>query len=113
MRRSSRAFLAACAAALAFALGYALPILFQAPNLYYHPVARRFLVGERGGPLPMGYYGQLAWGVALGLAAGALTWALAGRRKVEPSAATLQLVTAWTLSAIALVGLYFTWSNWP
>ena len=108
-----RAYLAACAASVAFGLGYALPPFFHAPNLYYDPVARRFLLGARLGPLPMGYYGQVLWGLGLGAGAGLAAWALCGRRRREPSPATLTLATAWALTSFVVVGIYFTWNNWP
>ena len=113
MTPAARAFVCVCAGAIAFALGYALPILFQVPNFYYDPLARRFFVGERAGSLPMGYYGQIAWALSLAALVALGAWSVTGRRTREPRPGTLTLLTAWALSALVLVGVYFTWSNWP
>ncbi len=106
-----RAYLAVCAAAIGFALGYALPVYARLPNLYYDAIARRFTFGAWPGPLPLGYFGQIAWGVAGGAVGGA-AGALLARRRAR-SVASLQLAAAWALTALALVAAYFTWNNWP
>jgi hypothetical protein len=107
-----RAYLAGCAAIIGFALGYALPAFGRLANLYYDPIARRFLVGARPGPLPMGYLGQVLWGAGCALAGAGATWAVVGRRRA-PSESSLGLAAAWALTALVLVGAYFTWNNWP
>src|SRR5262249_55705520 len=73
MSRRARAYLAGCAAAIGYAIGYALPAFARLGNIYYDPIARRFLVGPWPGPIPMGYYGQVLWGFAGGLTAAGVT----------------------------------------
>ena len=108
---SARVGFALCAAAIFFALGYALPAFAQLPNLFYDPIARGFSFGARPGPLPMGYLGQILYGLVAGLTAGGVTLFAARRRPASDEA--IRLATAWTLAALVLVGAYFTWNNWP
>lgn len=105
------AYLVACAALIGAALGYALPSFTHLPSLFYDPLARSFFVGGRTGSIPMGYYGQILWGAAGALVAGALV-AVAYRRR-EPSDTAVGLAAAWAVTAVCLVGIYFTWNNWP
>ncbi|MSP58963.1 MAG: hypothetical protein EXR72_01250 [Myxococcales bacterium] len=107
---SPRAYLAACAAAVGFALGYALPVYAHLQNLYYDPIARQLLVGAWPGPVPMGYLGQILYGLGAALIAVGIIRVVVRR---APSATVIALAGAWALTAIVLVGAYFTWNNWP
>jgi hypothetical protein len=109
---SIRAYLALAASAIGFALGYALPIYARLPSLFYDPLARRFIFGPKPGPLPMGYLGQIGWGLVGALAVGGATHVLS-RAKKTISDQSLLLAAAWVLTALILVGAYFTWNNWP
>ena len=114
-RAPRRAHLVVLSALLSFAVGYALPAVSAVPNLYYDPIAREFLVGERPGPIPMGYLGQIAWGLCFALAGGVIAFAF-GRRAAADAAGdgrAASLVTAWALSALLLAGAWLTWNNWP
>jgi len=64
-------------------------------------------------PLPMGYYGQILWGIAGALIAGGGVMMLTARMKRTPSERAFALGAAWTLTTIAIVLGYFTWNNWP
>jgi hypothetical protein len=108
----ARVHAAACLGAIGFALGYALPAYARLANLFYDPVARRFFVASRPGPVPMGYWGQGLYAVAGGLLGVALGGVL-GLRRREPSSSTIGLLGAWALTAMTLVAAYFTWNNWP
>jgi len=110
--RDNRAYLAICGAMIGWALGYAIPGFAQVRSLYYDPLARRFLVGMRPGLLPMGYYGQILWGAAGAIAGLAIALAIGARRRA-PDDSTIGLAGAWALTALLLVGAYFTWNNWP
>jgi hypothetical protein len=105
-----RAYFAACGALIGFAFGYALPVYAHLPNLHYDPLAHRFLIAAQAGRIPIGYYGQLLWGAGGAAVAGAIG-ALLGRTRRGDQA--LLLAAAWTLSAIAIVGAWFAWNNWP
>ena len=106
-------YAAGCAAAIGGALGYALPAYAHLPNLYYDPIARRFLFGGRPGAIPMGYYGQLVYALASALLCSAATYALVARRKQPAGSQSIGLAAAWALTALGLVAAYFTWNNWP
>lgn len=113
MTRESRGYLAVCAALVGFALAYALPGYARLPNLYYDPVARRFFVGLAPGPVPLGYFGQIGYGL-VGAAIFALAIGLGTRfLRREPSRETIGLAAAWALTFLLLVGAYLTWNNWP
>lgn len=107
------------AAVIGWALGYALPVYGRLPNLFYDPQHRVWFVGARTGTVPMGYYGQLLFalaGAALGVGIAALALVLRRRTGGDPgpgAAGGGGLWAAWMLTAIALVGAFFTWNNWP
>lgn len=109
--RAPRALAVACAAGVGFALAYALPVYARLPSLYYDPLARRWILGAWPGPLPIGWYGQLAYGVAGAAVASSLA-SLASRLRA-PSPQVVALASAWALTALALVLAYFAWNNWP
>ncbi len=111
--RSAR-YLALAAAAVGWALGYALPVYARLPNVFYDPARRRFFVARSGGALPMGYYGQLLFAAAAALLLGGLAFAASRRRASGAiSARAIGLAAAWALTALALAFAWFTWNNWP
>ena len=110
---AARAYFIACAALVGFALSYTLPIYAQLPHHFYDPVNRRWRLAVRLGPIPMGYVGQIVWGVAGALIAGGIASIIVARLRQEPSERAYGLWAAWALSALVLVGAYFTWNNWP
>jgi hypothetical protein len=110
---AARAYFIACAALIGFTLLYTLPVYAQLPRTFYDPVARRWQWAANLGPIPMGYVGQIIWGVAGALVAGGVAGLIVSRLRREPSERAYGLWAAWTLTAIAIVGAYFTWNNWP
>lgn len=105
-----RSVIAIGAGLIAFALGYALPIYARLPRPFYDPLARRWFIAGAAPPIPMGYWGQIAWATALALIVAATAKLLTRK---PPSARAWPLVAAWTLTALAVVAGYFTWNNWP
>ena len=108
-----RVFYATCAALVGFVLMYTLPIYARLPRTFYDPVARRWFFAVNATPIPMGYVGQIIWGIAGALVAGGLAMMLASRKKDAPSDRAFALGSAWTLTAIVIILGYFTWNNWP
>ena len=108
----ARAFFGACAALIGFAIFYTLPIYARLPKSYYDPVNRRWFFAANATPIPMGYIGQIIWGVAGALVAAGVAMALV-RKKDSPSDRAFALGTAWALTAIVIILGYFTWNNWP
>ena len=113
MSRAARAQLVICAALIGYAILYAVPPFSRLPNLLYDAPARRFLLGNRPVPVQLGYFGQLLYGAAGALGFGVVTYAVTARREREPSPSTQALFAAWALTFFTLVGVYFTWQNWP
>ncbi len=109
----SRVYAGACAALVGFALSYALPIYAHLPHTYYDPVARRWTWAANMTPIPMGYLGQIIWGVGGALVAAGVAMAIVARRKTPLSERAFVLGAAWALSALLIVAGYFTWNNWP
>jgi hypothetical protein len=108
-----RAYFVGCGALLGFVLAYVLPIYARLPKATYDPLLRRWAWAVSLGPIPMGYVGQCLWGLIGALVgAGVANVAIAGQRN-EPSETVYGLFAAWVLTAIAIVGGYFTWNNWP
>jgi hypothetical protein len=110
---AARSYFAACAALIGFAILYALPIYARLPNTFYDPVARRWHVAVTLGPIPMGYFGQIAWGLSGALIAAGIALAISSGRARAPSERAFALWGAWALSAAVIVIGYFTWNNWP
>jgi hypothetical protein len=111
--RSARAYFAACAALLGFVLAYVLPIYARLPKVIYDPIARRWVWAVSLGPIPMGYVGQCLWGLFGALVGAGVANIVITARGDKPSSTAYGLFAAWVLTAIAIVGGYFTWSNWP
>jgi len=107
--KADGAWVAIGAALCGFALAYAAPVYAHLPTVLYDPQARRFSVGAFPGGVVIGYYGQLAWGAGgalLGLGAGLALGAGGDGRRAG-------LFAAWALSALLVVGAWFSWNNWP
>jgi len=106
-------FFASCAALIGFALFYTLPIYARLPRTFYDPVTRHWFFAANSTPIPMGYVGQIVWGIAGALIGAGAAMALTSRRTAPPSDRAFVLGAAWALTAIAIVIGYFTWNNWP
>ena len=112
-RGNPRVFYATCAGLIGFVLLYTLPIYARLPRSYYDPVNRRWFFAANATPIPMGYIGQIVWGIAGALIAAGVAMMLTARKKSAPSERAFALGAAWTLTAIVIVIGYFTWNNWP
>ncbi len=113
MSRASRIYFSSCAALIGFALFYALPIYARLPRPFYDPIKRVWTIASQLGPIPMGYVGQLCWALGGALACGGVAALITSRLKAEPGERAWTLWAAWALTAVAVVGGYFTWNNWP
>lgn len=115
MPRYQRVYLAACAMAVGFIGAYCLAEWAALPKLTYFPIEGEWQLWSRPpGPVPMGYVGMILWGVGGALIAAALAWAITRRVPARAlSDGAIRLVAAWTLSAFALGGAFFTWNLWP
>lgn len=111
--KPARIHFAACAAVIGFAIFYTLPIYARLPRSYYDPVNHRWFFAANSTPIPMGYVGQIVWGIAGALVAAGATLVVTARLKKEPSERAFVLATAWALTAVVIVIGYFTWNNWP
>src|SRR5262249_2026465 len=77
---TARIYYAACAALIGYALAYTLPIYGRLPHTFYDPVARRWFFAANATPIPMGYIGQIVWGIAGALIAAGITMVMTARR---------------------------------
>ena len=96
-------------ALIGFCAGYIVPSYAKAPNLFYDPLAHRWLFGASPGPIPLGYAGMCLYGVA-GALVGVLASVVISSRR---SSRGLALLAAWCAAALWLSVAYFTWSLWP
>lgn len=111
-----RAYLLGAGAVIGFALAYALPIVAEWPLAIYEPLAHRFSLGLPAGGVTLGYFGQVLWGLFGGLCGGLIGAGMglgAAWRGKPLTETTSILAAAWALTALLLVGVYFTWLNWP
>ena len=113
MPRWQRVYFAACAWIIGYSVTYAAAQWGHWPKLTYFPLARKWeMWSTPPNPLPMPYLGLILWGIGGGLVCAALAWLISGRLAARREV-TLRLVAAWTLSAFAFSGLFFTWNLWP
>lgn len=120
--KGRRALALCVAGVIGWALGYGLPIYGKLPSVIYDPQHRAWLLGARTGTVPMGYYGQLGYALvgaalAVGLVArwprGHTSEAARASAPGSSGAAGPGLWAAWMLTALGVVGAFFTWNNWP
>lgn len=112
MKAAERVYFIVCAAAIGFALAYALPIYAHLRHHYYDAVAHQWMWTNNAGPVPMGYYGQQLWGLAGALLSAGIA-SLLTRFLRSTSARANLLWGAWALTSLVIVLGYFTWNNWP
>jgi hypothetical protein len=110
---AQRTFVAACAFATAFALGYVGVDYGKIPHPIYDPLAHAWRLAGRTSGMPMGYFGLWLYALAAAIVVGGAAWLWTGRRPSPPSEGTLMLLAAWTGTAWALAAGYFAWMNWP
>jgi hypothetical protein len=110
--RGERVYFVVCAAAIGFALAYALPIYAHLRHHYYDAIHHTWLWTNNAGPIPMGYYGQQLWALSGALLAAGIASVITRFCKSASERAYL-LWGAWALTTTAIVLGYFTWNNWP
>jgi hypothetical protein len=113
MPRWQRAYAIATCSLIGAALAYALCDWSQWPRLTYLPLTETWTMRPPGNAIAITYPGNIAWGLG-GAACGALIGSavVAVFHKSLPERA-LQLLGAWSITAILLAGTYFTWTVWP
>jgi hypothetical protein len=112
MSRAHRAYVIAMWAILGGAFGYGACDWGQWPHLTYLPLSGSVVLAPTRA-IAIHYLGLVAWGAG-GACAGAVVGVVLCR--VAPRAwspQTYRLLGAWAITAILLVGGYFTWSLWP
>lgn len=104
-----RRYFAICGAIVGWALGVLLPQYGRWPSLWLDPQTHRWFFARSPGPIPIGYYGLILWGIA-GAAVGALAGAALARRRRDES---FGLAAAWALTALVVAAAYYTFELWP
>jgi hypothetical protein len=114
MPRWQRVYLAACCAVLGFAIGYAMCEYAGWPRVLYDAVRREVYLGRPPtARQAVSYWGLLLYGAAGALVAGGAGWGFGAVARRPMSDRWVRLIGAWTLTAVVLVGAFFTWSLWP
>jgi hypothetical protein len=111
--RWQRAYAIATCALIGAALAYALCDWAQWPRLSFLPVRGTWAMSPPGGAITITFLGNVAWGLGGGACGALIGAALAAFARKPLSDRTLQLLGAWSISAIVLAGGYFTWTLWP
>jgi hypothetical protein len=113
MPRWQRAYAIATCALIGAAFAYAACDWAQWPRLTYLPVQGAWTISAHPTGIAITYIGVVAWGLG-GLCIGAILGATLCRIYRRPLSTRLtQLLGAWSITAILLVGAYYTWSVWP
>ena len=102
-------YFALCGAIIGWALGVLVPSYGRWPSIWLDPQTHRWYVARAAGPVPIGYYGLVVWGI-VGAAAGALVGRALSRRGRDES---FGLAAAWALTAILVAAAYYTFQLWP
>jgi len=110
---AAQVYFGGCAGVIGFVLAYTLPIYARLPRTFYDPVAHRWQWSAGLGPIPMGYVGQIIWGIGGGAVFAAVAALVVSRMRRAPSDRAWGLWAAWALTAMGIVLSYFTWNNWP
>ena len=112
MTRWQRAYLIATCAIIGAAFAYAACDWGHWPKLQYFPLQERASFAPGPG-IAMAYPGIVLWGLGGGVT-GALVGVVLGRLVPRAwSPRTLHLFGAWSITAIVLAGMYYTWNTWP
>ncbi|MCC6555000.1 MAG: hypothetical protein IT372_18685 [Polyangiaceae bacterium] len=109
---SARVVAALVAARVAFGLAYLGGSLRRAPIPWYHPLDRAWSFGSEPGGFAMEWFGRSAAALALGLAAGALCWALAARGAVARALARPEVVLGMARAAGLTMLVDFVYFGW-
>jgi hypothetical protein len=111
MPRWQRAYTIAMCALIGAAFAYSACEWARWPRLTYFPVTGDWaVVPPTATSITITYLGVVLWGLG-GLAVGALVGA--GLTRVIKTERFNALLGAWAITAILLVGAYYTWSVWP
>ena len=101
----------ACLAITGWSLAYALAAWGQWPRLIYDPLMRDWRIASQpGSPLPIDYWGLVAWGAGGAAIGAAIAWIAASvwRRPLPRLAQTM--LGLWALTAFVYAGAYFMWN---
>ena len=104
-----RRYFALCGAIIGWALGVLIPQYGHWPTLWLDPERHRWFFARTAGPIPIGYYGLILWGILGTITGGLAGFALARRGRNE----SFGLAAAWALTAITVAAAYYTFELWP
>lgn len=107
-RRRSWYAVLSCAT-IAFALLFVYPAFAPLAVPWYYPVERTWAWEVAPDGLAMDFYGRVVVGTLAALAAGAVA-AVVLRLTRPPGERVVNLLTAWSLTAILLAALHFAWT---
>ncbi len=113
MPRWQRAYVIATCAIIAAVFAYAACDWARWPRLTYLPVTGEWTLSAPAGAVAVTYLGVVLWGLG-GLCVGAIIGAAICRIWNKPLGdRMISLLGAWAITAVLLVGAYYTWSMWP
>jgi ABC-type Fe3+ transport system permease subunit len=102
--------LAFCVAAIAFALGLALPVLTPTPVLWYRPADRDWVFDVKTTGVAMDFFGRCLLAAVASAGCGGLTYAgLRWRARRDPSPTDVALFTGWALATVMVAIAFFAW----
>lgn len=96
--------------ALAFCAAWLAAAVLHPPLFWYLPLDRQLVFGAHPPGLAMGLFGQLAFALGVGAAAGAGSWALL--RKREPTATHVKLALGASVLMLGVVASYYAVTMW-
>lgn len=102
-------YAAACFATIGFVVGFLYPLLADQAVPWYYPLDRYWVWEVKPKGLAMDFFGRGVIGVICAASFGALAY-LGARYVRNPSDRSVDLFTAWAVTATLLAVVHFGWS---
>ncbi len=109
MRRLDAIYLALCVATIAFAVAFVWPSFHPQEVAWYYPVEHRWAYEVKPSGLAIDFYGRTILAIVVACGGFGLAYPIC-RKLPAPSPRVLNVVVAWTASAVVFAMLFYGWT---